>query len=72
MTGADGIGEGGSPTATIYAEDAGMQAALYRASERGGETVVPVTTNPGMVPFAQFRDLEGNVVGLASSEMLTE
>ena len=60
--------DGGNAQVTIYVEVEDIQASLDRASELGGEAVVPVTTIPGMVIFAQFKDPEGNVVGLVSSE----
>ena len=60
---------GGEPQLLFYVEVADIQASLDRASELGGEVVVPVTTMPGIVTFAQFKDPEGNVVGLAASEM---
>ena len=53
---------------TIYVEVDDIQGYLDRSNDLGGETVVPVTTIPGMVTFAQFRDPQGNVVGLVSSE----
>jgi predicted enzyme related to lactoylglutathione lyase len=30
----------------------------------GGKTIVPKTEIPNVVTFAQFADIEGNVVGL--------
>ena len=63
-----GVMPGGDAQLTVYVEVEDIQASLDRASQLGGETVVPVTTIPGMVTFAQFRDPEGNIVGLASSE----
>ena len=71
-----GIGGGvGAPAGdldsqlTIYVEVDDIQVSLLdRSNDLGGETVVPVTTIPGMVTFAQFRDPQGNVVGLVSSE----
>ncbi len=44
-----------------------MRAALDRIDSLGGETVMGVTTVPGMVTLAQFRDLEGDLVGLVHS-----
>ena len=67
--GVGGTMPGGSPQVTVYVEVDDIQASLDRAGELGGETVVPVTTIPGMVIFAQFKDPEGNIVGLVSSEM---
>lgn len=68
-----GGGVGGSPTgtphATFYVQVEDIDAALAKAVELGGETVVPVTTIPGMVTFALFSDPEGNRVGLVSAHM---
>ena len=70
-----GIGGGvgssmdGSPQTTFYIEVADIQASLDRAVELGGEVAMPVTTIPGMVIFAHFKDIEGNLIGLVSSEM---
>jgi uncharacterized protein len=52
---------------TVYIEVADPQAVLDDIGQKGGETVVPVTEIPNMVTFAQFRDPEGNVVGLVKS-----
>ncbi len=60
---------GGNPQLTIYVEVADIQASVDRAAELGGEVVMPVTSIPGMVTFAHFKDPEGNIVGLASSEV---
>ena len=67
--GVGGVMQGGNAQLTVYVEVEDIQASLDRASELGGQEVVPVTTIPGMVIFAQFRDPEGNIVGLVSSEM---
>ena len=63
-----GVMPGGDAQLTIYVEVEDIQASLDRAGELGGETIVPVTNIPDMVTFAQFRDPEGNIVGLVSSE----
>ena len=60
--------DGGEPQLTIYVEVEDIQASLAKAESLGGKTIVPVTTIPGLVIFAQFRDPEGNIVGLVSSE----
>ena len=60
---------GGAAQLTIYVEVEDIQASLDWASELGGETIVPVTSIPGMVTFAQFKDPEGNIVGLVSSDV---
>jgi uncharacterized protein len=53
---------------TVYVEVADPQAMLDEIERKGGQTVVPVTEIPNMVTFAQFRDPEGNVVGLVKSQ----
>jgi predicted enzyme related to lactoylglutathione lyase len=53
---------------TVYIEVEDPQAFLDRIEQKGGQTVVPVTEIPNMVTFAQFRDPEGNVVGLVKSQ----
>lgn len=66
--GVAGVMPGGQAQLTIYVEVEDIQASLEKACQLGGEVVVPVTTIPGIVTFAQFRDPEGNVVGMASAE----
>ena len=66
-----GIGaamDGGGPQTTFYVQVEDIEASLQKAAELGGETVAPVTVIPGLVTFAQFKDPEGNVIGLVSSE----
>ncbi len=69
-----GIGGGvgssmdGSPQAMFYVQVDEIQASLDRADELGGEIAMPVTVIPGMVAFAHFKDIEGNLIGLVSSE----
>ena len=58
----------GQPLATFYVQVDDIHASLAKAGELGGETVVPVTDIPGMATFAQFKDIEGNVIGLVASE----
>ncbi len=62
-----GAGENGSGV-TVYVEVEDLQATLDRAVSLGGEVVTPVTEIPGMVTLAQFRDPEGNVIGIVKSE----
>ena len=70
-----GIGGGvgssmdGNPQLTFYVQVDDIEAALDRAAELGGEIAMPVTTIPGMVTFAHFKDPAGNLVGLVWSEM---
>jgi len=61
-----GGGVGASPAgghATFYVEVDDPQEVLDRIVAAGGEVAMPVTELP-MVTFAQFRDPEGNLVGL--------
>ena len=69
-----GIGGGvgasmsGGAMVTFYVQVDDIQGALDRAAELGGEIVQPPTVIPGAVTYAWFRDIEGNLVGLAASE----
>lgn len=56
--------EDGANGVTIYIEVDDLQSYLNKAERMGGKTVVPPTEIPNMVTFAQFRDPEGNVIGL--------
>lgn len=60
-----GAAEQGMPGhLTFYVQVSDLAASLKKAESLGGKTVVPPTEIPGMVTFAVFQDLEGNVVGL--------
>lgn len=51
----------------VYLGVADLRPALERANRHGGDTIVPRTALPeGMGYYAQFRDCEGNRVGLWS------
>ena len=51
----------------VYLSVDDLTPVLQRAAARGGDTIVPRTALPGdMGCFAQFRDSEGNRVGLWS------
>jgi len=51
----------------VYLSVTDLAPALERANRHGGDTIVPRTALPeGMGWFAQFRDCEGNRVGLWS------
>jgi len=54
------------PYVTFYVEVPDIGAALARAGSLGASTVMP-RTDMGMVILAQFRDPEGNLVGLIES-----
>lgn len=62
------VNEGQDPYVTIYIAVDDPQAHLDKAVALGGKIIVPVTTIPGMVTFAQFADPEGNVIGLVKNE----
>ena len=70
----EGIGGGvgssmdDSPQAMFYVQVDDIQTSLDRAAELGGDITMPVTVIPGMVVFAHFKDIEGNLIGLVSSE----
>jgi uncharacterized protein len=49
---------------TIYVQVEDIQGHLDKAVALGGSIIVPVTEVPGMVTFAQFKDPEGNMVGI--------
>jgi uncharacterized protein len=51
------------PRATFYVWVPSIDAALEKAAALGGHAVMP-RTNLGMVVMGQFRDPEGNVIGL--------
>jgi len=65
-----GIGGGVGPTPdgekhlTWYVQVDDLQAALDKAGQLGGTTVMPPMDVPGGPSVAQFSDPEGNVVGL--------
>ena len=63
-----GVSQDGQTRVTFYVEVDDIQASLDRAAELGGEIAMPVTVIPGMVIFAHFKDIEGNLIGLVSSE----
>ena len=57
------------PCVTFYVGVEDIQGYLDKAVTLGGRIVVPVTEIPNMVTFAQFADLDGNVVGLVKNSM---
>ncbi len=59
-----GIGEtADAPRTTFYVQVPDVNATLAKAISMGAETIMP-RTNMGTVVMAQFRDPEGNVIGL--------
>ena len=67
-----GSGIGGDPSGsgmvTVYVGVDDPQAFLDKIVGMGGEVVQPVTEIPDIVTFAQFRDPQGNVVGLVKNQ----
>jgi hypothetical protein len=53
---------------TFYAEVDDIEGALNKAVSLGATIVVPVTEIPNMVTFCQFRDPDGNVIGMVKSQ----
>jgi hypothetical protein len=64
IAGGVGPADGGNPHVTVYVEVEDPQAALDKAEQLGGKTVMGVTEIPNMVTFALFTDPEGNMVGV--------
>ena len=66
-----GGGIGGTQDATarvtFYVEVPDINAALAKAEELGAATIMP-RMDMGMVVMAQFRDLEGNLIGLVEGD----
>src|SRR5690606_11259504 len=60
---------GGSPTTMIYVEVDNAQTYLDKAVAMGGKVIMERQVIPGMVAFAQFADPDGNVIGLAETEI---
>ena len=57
------------PSVVIYISSDNIHAAVAKAKANGAEILMDVTTIPGMVTFAQFRDPAGNVMGIVDSTM---
>jgi predicted enzyme related to lactoylglutathione lyase len=76
MVAPQGTGIGGGITGTpdgqngvcIYVAVKDIQGMLDKAVAMGGEVIMPVTEIPNMVTFAQFRDPQGNVMGLVKDD----
>lgn len=60
---------GGPPHATFYIQVDDMRSTLDQIETLGGKITMDITTIPGMVTLAQFRDPEGNLIGLVHSEV---
>ncbi len=67
-----GGGIGSDPNAssgvTVYIAVDDPQAYLDRVASMGGEITQPVTEIPDVVTFAQFKDPQGNIVGLVKNQ----
>jgi predicted enzyme related to lactoylglutathione lyase len=63
-----GVGSGDAPSVTVYVEVPDPSATLKQVEEMGGQTVMPPTDLPGdhVHTIAQFKDPEGNLIGLIS------
>ena len=48
---------------TVYVQVPDINASLQKAQSLGAQTIMP-RTDIGMIIMAQFKDLEGNVIGL--------
>ncbi len=57
------------PGVIIYIGVDDIRGALAKAQANGAEVTMDVTTVPGMVTFAQFRDPAGNIMGLVDNQM---
>jgi uncharacterized protein len=57
-----------SPSVTFYVAVPDLAAALKRAEQLGGKTVMPPMQVPNGPEIAQFSDPDGNVIGLLKDE----
>jgi hypothetical protein len=64
-----GIAAGEASHVTVYVAVDDPAAYLKKVQSLGGTVVMDVTEIPGMVTMAQFRDPEGNMVGIIKNEM---
>jgi predicted enzyme related to lactoylglutathione lyase len=67
INGGIGRSQTGQPWSAFYVEADDLQAALDRAGELGGTTVLPVTDFGGGVTIAMFSDPDGLLVGLVQA-----
>ncbi len=66
-----GIGpvqEGQEPSVTFYITVDDPRAYLDKVEQAGGKTIMPPKAVPDVGTLAMFSDLDGNVIGLYSSE----
>jgi uncharacterized protein len=64
INGGIGPAQGMAPHVTFYVRVPDLDAALRKAADLGGSTVVPPTEIPNMVTFAVFTDPQGNRIGI--------
>ena len=71
-----GIGGGiagaqdGKSTVTVYISVDDLQATLDRAKSLGGDVVMPPMEVPGGPKIAQFKDPQGNVIGIMKPQAM--
>jgi uncharacterized protein len=63
INGGIGAAEDQQPRVTVYVQVADIDAILAKAETLGGRTIMP-RTDIGMVVMGQFRDPEGNIIGV--------
>jgi predicted enzyme related to lactoylglutathione lyase len=61
--GIGGTPDGGAPRVTVYVQVRSIDDILARAESLGAQTIMP-RTDIGMVIMGQFRDPEGNLIGV--------
>ncbi len=54
----------GKPLVTVYVDVDDLQATLDKAKSLGGEVVMPPMDVPGGPSIAQFKDMDGNIIGI--------
>jgi len=59
-----GIAQSDAPMVTVYVQVKSLSETLQKAEGMGGKTVMPPMDVPGGPTMAQFKDPEGNTIGL--------
>ena len=54
----------GKPLVTVYVDVDDLQATLDKATSLGGQVVMPPMQVPDGPNIAQFKDIDGNVIGI--------
>ena len=62
------LAENANPHTVFYVQVEDVQSHLDKAVSLGGRIVMPLTEIPNMVTYAQFADLDGNVIGLLKGQ----